>query len=127
MIGNSNMEFPKHGEIWLVALDPIVGSEVGKTRPALVISNDRNNQFSDTVTLIPITSKAEKLYPFEVYLPSHETHLAHDSKAKANQIRTVDKRRLLKFLTKLSLEKLVEVERAILIHLGIPESRRNDF
>lgn len=47
--------------------------------------------------------------------------------AKANQIRTVDKRRLLKFLTELSGEKLAEVERAILIHLGIPESRRNDF
>jgi mRNA interferase MazF len=113
------MEFPRRGEIWLVSLEPTIGSEIGKTRPALVISNDRNNQFADTVTVIPITSKTERIYPFETFLSHQETRLPRDSKAKSNQIRTIDKRRLIKLLAKLSSEKLTEVEQAILIHLGI--------
>jgi len=113
------MEFPRRGEIWLVSLEPTTGSEIGKIRPALVISNDRNNQFADTVTVIPITSKTKKIYPFETFLSHQETHLPRDSKAKSNQIRTIDKRRLIKLLVKLSSEKIAEVEQAILIHLGI--------
>jgi len=113
------MEFPRRGEIWLVSLGPTTGSEIGKTRPALVISNDRNNQFADTVTVIPITSKTKRIYPFEAFLSRQETHLPRDSKAKSNQIRTIDKRRLIKLLAKLSSEKIAEVEQAILIHLGI--------
>lgn len=114
------MEFPRRGEIWLVSLEPTIGREIGKTRPALVISNDRNNQFADTVTVIPITSKkTQKVYPFETFLSHQESGLPEDSKAKANQIRTIDKRRLVKLLSKLSSEKLTEIEHAALIHLGI--------
>ena len=112
-------EFPSRGEIWLVSLDPAVGSETGKTRPALVVSNDRNNQFADTVTVIPITSKIDKIYPFEVFISRHESRLPQDSKLKANQIRTIDKRRLIKILANISAQKLSEVEGAILIHLGM--------
>lgn len=113
------MEFPRRGEVWLVSLEPTLGSEIGKTRPAVVISNDRNNQLSDTVTVIPVTSKTEKIYPFEVLLDSQETHLAYDSKAKTNQIRTVDKKRLIRLLTQLSEEKMTQIEQALLIHVGI--------
>lgn len=113
------MEFPRRGEIWLVSLEPTTGSEIGKIRSALVISNDRNNQFADTVTVIPITSKTKRIYPFETFLSHQETHLPRDSKAKSNQIRTIDKKRLIKLLVKLSSEKIAEVEQAILIHLGI--------
>lgn len=114
------MNFPRRGEIWLVSLEPTIGREIGKTRPALVISNDRNNLFADIVTVIPITSKkTERIYPFETFLSSQETHLVQDSKAKANQIRTLDKKRLIKPLTKLSLDRVSEIEQAILIHLGI--------
>ena len=113
------MDFPKRGEIWLVSLDPVVGHEMGKKRPALVISNDRNNQFAETVTVIPITSKTEKIYPFETFLSAQETNLPKDSKAKSNQIRTVDKKRLVKVLSKVQEQTLREIEKAILIHLGI--------
>ena len=114
------MDFPKRGEIWLVSLEPpVVGHEIGKTRPALVISNNRNNEFADTITILPITSKTEKIYPFEVFVSKKESILPKDSKVKCNQIRTVDKRRLIKFLSKLSEEKLDKVKQAILIHIGI--------
>ena len=109
--------YPKRGEIYLVTLDPTVGAEISKTRPALVISNDINNQFSETVTVIPITSYVEKIYPFEVFLAAGEGGLSKNSKAKCNQIRTIDKQRLIKPLGKINQEKIEAVEEATKIHL----------
>lgn len=92
---------------------------MGKTRPALIISNDRGNEFSDTLTVIPITSKTEKVYPFETLLPQGSADLPHQSKVKCNQIRTVDKQRLVKFIGKLDHEIIKQVERSLLLHLDI--------
>ena len=113
------MDFPQRGEIWLVSLEPVTGHEIGKTRPALVISNDQNNQFADTVTVLPITSKTGKIYPFETPLLKEEGWIPVDSKVKSNQIRTIDKKRLVKLLSSVSQEKLKQVEQSLLIHLGL--------
>jgi len=113
------MNFPKRGEIWLVVLDPIVGSEIGKTRPAVVISNDRNNEFSNTITVLPVTSYVQEIYPFEVFITKEESGLPIDSKIKCNQIRTLDKSRLVKFSCNITEEKVKKIEEALLIHLGI--------
>ncbi|MCM8762448.1 MAG: type II toxin-antitoxin system PemK/MazF family toxin [Candidatus Omnitrophica bacterium] len=113
------MDFPQRGEIWLVSLEPVIGHEIGKIRPAVVISNDLNNEFADTVTVLPITSQIKKVYPFEVLFSAKETGLSKNSKVKCNQIRTVDKKRLVKFVSKVSEEKIFEIEQALLIHLGI--------
>lgn len=112
-------DFPKRGQIWQVSLEPVEGHEIGKTRPALVISNDKNNEYSSTVTLIPITASIGKIYPFEVFISRQDSGLQLDSKIKCNQIRTVDKLRLLKYAGGLSVEILKKVEEALLIHLGI--------
>ena len=112
------MDFPRRGEIWLVSLEPVVGHERGKTRPALIISNDRNNQFAETITVLPITSNIKKIYPFETFMPKRETNLPVDSKIKSNQIRTVDKKRLVKLIGNVSEEKLKEVKQALFIHLN---------
>jgi len=109
----------ERGEIYLVSLDPAIGSEINKTRPALIISNNINNQFSETVTVIPITSTTEKIYPFETFIRSGESGLSKDSKVKCNQIRTLDKKRLIKLLGKVPLYKLKEIENALLVHLEI--------
>ncbi|MGR3179147.1 MAG: type II toxin-antitoxin system PemK/MazF family toxin [Candidatus Anammoxibacter sp.] len=113
------MDFPTRGEIWLVSLEPVIGSETGKTQPALIISNNRNNEFANTITVIPITSKTDKIYPFEVFVSKEYHKLQKDSKIKTNQIRTVDKKRLVKYLSALPRDKLKEVEQAVLIHLCI--------
>ena len=113
------INYPKRGEIWLVSLEPVAGSEIGKTRPALIISNDRNNEYSSTVTLIPITSSIDKVYPFEVFISKTDSGLQLDSKIKCNQIRTVDKLRLVKFTGKITSEILFKVEEALLVHVGI--------
>jgi len=112
-------KFPERGEIYLVCLDPTIGSGINKTRPALIISNDINNQVAQTITVIPITSNVEKIYPFEALLPSQDSRLLKSSKAKCNQIRTIDKKRLIKSLGKISIEKLKEIEKSLLIHLGV--------
>lgn len=112
-------EYPERGEICLVCLDPVIGSEINKTRPALIISNDINNQFAQTVTVIPITSSTVKIYPFETHISSQESGLLKDSKVKCNQIRTIDKKRIIKSLGKISIDKLKEVENSLLIHLDM--------
>ena len=92
----------RRGEVYLAALDPTVGSEIAKTRPTVVISNNINNIHAATVTIVPLTSKAvEEVYPFEVVLPKGKAGLPKDSKVKANQIRTIDKSRLIKRLERL--------------------------
>lgn len=111
--------FPERGDIYLVCLDPAIGAEITKTRPALIISNDINNQLSDTVTVIPVTSAIEKVYPFETLLSSSNAALSKKSKVKCNQIRTIDKKRLLKPLGKISHHELREVDKSLLIHLGM--------
>ena len=103
----------------MVSLEPVIGHEIGKTRPALIISNDRNNQYAETITILPITSQTEKIYPFETLLSKDETDLVKDSKVKCNQIRTIDKKRFTKFISRISGEKLKEIEGSLLIHLGI--------
>ncbi len=113
------MSFPKRGEVYFVSLDPIIGAEIGKIRPALVISNNVNNQYADTVTVLPITSKIIKVYPFEVLIKKGKYGLTKDSKVKCSQIRTIDKKRLIKHVGTLEDIEIKKVENALLIHLGI--------
>jgi mRNA interferase MazF len=120
-MNGKSINYPKRGEIWDTSLEPVVGHEIGKTRPALIISNDKNNEYSSTVTLIPITGSVEKIYPFEVFISKLESGLPLDSKLKCNQIRTVDKIRLLKVIGEIPDEIIKKVEKAIAIHLEILE------
>jgi len=112
--------FPRHGDIYEVSQEPVVGAETGKRRPALVVSNDISNEYSQTVTVLPITGQAaKKQYPFEVLVPKGVGGLTVDSRIKANQIRTVDKRRLLSFRGSLPPQYLPQVENALRIHLNM--------
>src|SRR3972149_7595694 len=106
--------YPNFGDIFDVDFEPVVGSEIGKKRPALVVSNNVNNQFSETLTVLPITSKpAEKVYRFEVHVRKGIAGLTSDSRIKANQIRTIDKKRVLRFRGSLPAELLAKVEEAL--------------
>jgi len=108
----------KKGEIYLANLDPVVGREISKTRPVVVVSNDQNNKFSGTVTILPITSKnINKIYPFEVLLKKGSANLPKNSKAKADQIRTLDKIRIVKVIGVLEKNEMCRIEKAIKIHL----------
>ena len=110
----------KRGEIYLAALDPTLGREISKTRPVVIVSNDKNNAFSGTVTILPISSQnLDKVYPFEVFLPKGTGNLPKDSKVKADQIRTIDKMRILTHIGRLKKREIAEIEKAIKIHLAL--------
>jgi mRNA interferase MazF len=112
----------RRGGVYLACLDPVVGHEIAKTRPVLVVSNDVNNEYSPTVTVLPITSsRTEKAYPFEVLVDAGTAGLMKRSKIKADQIRTLDARRLVRHFGDLEEEMMKVVDQAMSIHLGIGE------
>lgn len=74
---------------------------------------------ADTVTIIPITSNVEKVYPFEIFIPKRTANMPEDSKAKANQIRTVDKKRIKDLIGRLPDKFLKDIEKAVKIHLDL--------
>jgi mRNA interferase MazF len=110
----------KRGEIHLAALDPTLGREIAKTRPVVVISNDISNQYSGTITVLPVTSQnLAKIYPFEVKLKKGTANLPKDSKVKTDQIRSIDKRRIVKRIGVLDAESMFRIEKALQIHLDL--------
>ena len=106
---------PKRNEIWLVNFDPSIGVEIKKTRPAIVVSNDMANQFTERVQVLPITSNVENIYPCECEISTNKI----SGKAMADQIMTVSKKRLYKKLGVLKKEEMLEVERIIKIQLEL--------
>jgi len=113
---------PRRGEVYLVNFDPTIGSEIKKTRPALIIQNDIANAHSPVVIVAAISSQfKEQPYPTEVLIEKGEAGLLHDSVVLLNQIRSVDKRRLLKQVGKIEDQTMVRVNHALEISLGILE------
>jgi mRNA interferase MazF len=109
----------RRGEIFLVNFDPTVGAEAKKTRPALVVSNDINNDHSPIVSISPITSNVTKVYSFEVEIPPGVGGLKTRSKVMVNQTRAVDKIRLIKKLGHLPAEIIEDVNRALKLHYDL--------
>jgi mRNA interferase MazF len=111
-------------DLFAADLEPTVGSEqAGERRPVLVVSNDRANAAFRVVTVIPLTKqegKRREVYPFEVLLPAGVAGNPLDSIAMPQQVRTIDKARLLERLGSLTSRRLRgAVEDALLEHLGI--------
>jgi mRNA interferase MazF len=93
---------------------------VMKTRPVLVISNDIANQHSGTVTVLPITSRnMATIFPFEVELSGGVGNLLNTAKVKTDQIRTIDRSNIIKFLGTIDEKKLMAIESALKIHLAL--------
>jgi mRNA interferase MazF len=109
----------RRGDMYLVDFDPSVGAEIRKRRPALIISCDEANRHLRTVTVIPLSSKVEKVYPFEVFVDKNVSGLDVDSKLKVTQIRAVDKARLSKYLGTLDSATIKKTEDAIKLHLAM--------
>ena len=87
------------GEVWQVDLAPARGSEANKQRPAVIVSNDAANATATrlgrgVITVVPVTSNIMRIYPFQVLLPAHQTGLPQDSKAQAEQVRSVSVERI---------------------------------
>jgi mRNA interferase MazF len=117
------MTFPRRGEIYLVEFDPTRGHEIRKTRPAIVIQNDVSNQYSPiTIVAVISSSFGNPPHPREVLLqPSRVTGLSHASAVILNQIRSIDRQRLVKRIGRVDSTTLQRVDDALRISLGLVE------
>ncbi|HEY2078162.1 MAG TPA: type II toxin-antitoxin system PemK/MazF family toxin [Streptosporangiaceae bacterium] len=112
------------GDIVAVSLDPARGSEASKTRPAIVVSNDAANAAASrlargVITVVPITSNVARVYPFQILLRADQTGLRQDSKAQAEQIRSVAVERIGRRLGRLPAAVMTELDEALRVHLAL--------
>lgn len=113
----------RRGEIYIAGLDPVVGSEQGGMRPVLVIQNDMGNRYSPTVVVLALTSAMGKpMLPTHVHVRAGDGGLAKDSVVLAEQIRTLDKRRLKDRIGMLEADAMHAVDRAVCMSLQLPVS-----
>lgn len=109
------INFPKRGEVYWVNLDPTIGSEINKIRPALVISNDSGNEYSKRLIVAPITSSVKKIYPFEVKIEIG----SQEGKVLLDQLRSIDKQRLSKKMSILDYQTMQLVNKALKVALDL--------
>lgn len=114
----------RRGEIWQVDLDPARGSEANNQRSAVVVSNDRANATATrlgrgVITVVPVTSKIAKVYPFQVLLSATTTGLQVDCKAQDEQIRSIATERLLRPIGRVSAAELAQLDEALKLHLDL--------
>ena len=110
----------KRGDIFLADLEPVQGSEQGGIRPALIIQNNVHNQYSPVIIIAAITAKNfTKEFPTNVSLKKEDSRLKKDSTILLNQIRTIDKKRILKKVSELDKEIMEKVNLAIKISLDL--------
>jgi mRNA interferase MazF len=110
----------RRGDVVVVNLDPTIGVEIKKTRPAIVVSNDSINQFSQLVVVVPLTKNTAHLSPSHVVIPKGTARLTFTSKVVTEQIKAVDKQRIVRRLGSLTTPVLDQVERALKNTLAFP-------
>lgn len=112
------------GEVRLVDLDPVRANEADKRRPAVIVSNDRANSVAarlgrGVVTVVPVTSNIDRIFPFQALLPAAATGLRQDSKAQAEQVRSIAVERLGGVLGQIPADVMAQLDDALRLHLQL--------
>ena len=112
------------GEIRLIDVDPVRGSEANKRRPAVIVSNDRANSIAGrlgrgVVAVVPVTSNTDRIFPFQAFLPAAATGLRQDSKAQAEQVRSIAVERLGAVLGRAPADVMEHLDDALRLHLQL--------
>lgn len=108
----------------LVDFDPVRGAEANKRRPAVIVSNEAANSAADrlgrgVLTVVPVTSSVDRLYPFQVLVPAGAGGLSQDSKAQAEQVRSLDVERIGARLGRLPDGLMASLDDALRLHLAL--------
>lgn len=114
----------ERGDIYWVSLDPAVGSEQARRRPAVIVSSNAANSSAErrgrgVITIVPVTSRLGFLYPFQVLLRASESGLGRDSKAQAEQVRSISTERLEAQAGRVEPTRMIEIDDALRLHLSI--------
>ena len=114
----------RRGDIYAVDLNSVRGSEASKRRPGIIVSSDGANLTAarlgrGVVTVVPVTSNTHRIYPFQVLLPSASTGLGRDSKAQAEQVRSIAVERLGARLGAVPGALMLEIDEALRLHLAL--------
>ena len=109
----------KRGDIYYADLSPVYGSEQGGIRPVLIVQNNVGNYHSPTVIVSVLTSKTKKRLPTHINICSGEGNISVDSTILLEQIRTIDKTRLQKYVGSVSIDVMDRVDKAMLVSLGL--------
>lgn len=112
------------GEVRLVDLDPARGAEADKLRPAIIVSNDAANGAAarlgrGVLSVVPVTSNVERVYPFQVLLPAGTGGLSRDSKAQAEQVRSIAAERVGALLGRIPAAPMASLDDALRLHLSL--------
>lgn len=114
----------RRGDICTVNLEPVRGSEADKQRPAVVVSNDGANTTAarlgqGVITVVPITSNVRRVYPFQVLLPAQDSGLQRDSKAQAEQVRSIAVERVGATIGRVPSPLMASLDDALRLHLAL--------
>ena len=114
----------RRGDVVWVDLDPAQGAEASKLRPAVVVSNDGANTTADrlgrgVLTVVPVTSNTERVYPFQVLIPTERSGLPRESKAQAEQVRALTVGRVRRVVGRLPDDLMARLDDALRLHLGL--------
>jgi len=114
----------RRGDVRMIDLDPTRGSEANKKRPAVIVSNDGANTTAErlgrgVITVVPITSNTERIYPFQVLLPAAAVGLKRVSKAQAEQVRAVTVERVGDLVGRLPADLMARLDEALRLHLAL--------
>jgi mRNA interferase MazF len=114
----------RRGEVRLVDFEPSRGAEAARLRPAVLVSNDGANSTAarlgrGVVTVVPVISNVARVYPFQVLLPAVQTGLDRDSKAQAEQVRSIDVLRIGRSIGRLPVELMHDLDEALRLHLAL--------
>lgn len=120
LVGIGKMLNIKRGDIFLINLEPVRGSKQGGVRPCLIIQNNYGNRYSPLTIIAPITSRVyEKEFPTNVFLLKKDSGLDKDSTVLLNQVRTIDKKRLIKKVVELDVLIMKKINKALMVSLEL--------
>mgnify|MGYP004562001777 FL=1 len=114
------------GDIYYASLDPIVGSEQNGTRPVVIIQNDIGNKYSPTVLVAPLTSKVKSKHNLPTHVLVKSEHIKHNSIVLLEQIRVLDKSRLISYVDTLTKEEIKKLDIGIIKSFNITGECFND-